>query len=899
MTDEATLFALSTGDEADPAQVGGKAAALIRMTRAGLPVPPGFVLTTAFFRPWLDRLRSTPEWTAFVETVRAPAPTHEEIRASTANLRAVCADLPFTETQHRDLSDALDDLTRSGTELVAVRSSAPQEDLSGASFAGVYDSVLSVPTDRIEDAVRSVFLSALDLRVVSYKLQRGFDPTDAEIAVLVQRQLDSASAGVAFSVNPRTNDYDEVVVHANRGLGESVVSGSVTPDEYVVDKVGERCLDITPGAKETALWARPDGHAPTSESDGHRCVLTERQAVDVARMVQRVEAHTTTPVDIEWAHDADGELSLLQARPVTTYFPLPEELRTAPGEPRRLYADSTLLEEGLQQPLSVFGGRWLEDALVGMARELSGRRIPTRKPNGFVLTVGGRWYANLSHLLWLGTGRIAQSLESLDVHAARVLRNIDPQRYRRAATSPGGIRIARAIAGTLVRSAAPASRTLVAVLAPQRARRRYEEAVRQHDQHLAEAARTTSSVSDLADKTVAPVVRLLIRESLPLTCAAEAATALIRLLHRRAAPHRRDQVTTALSSMPGNITVEMGLDLYRLARALDDSAGRDVFADLPELARRVEARDLPEAFLRQWDAFLDRHGFRGPTEIDLAAARYADDPLIVLDQLRQYALLDEATHENPQQAHERRQRERREAYSALLAATRNPLEAFLLRRLYRTVEAFSGYREIHKYHLVRAGHPVRLRALRTGRALAEQGRLDSAEQVFDLTDDDLRACDDSGVDLRTRAHHNTRYRRRVREIPGSRFPVVVDSRGHTPRPAATATGPGVLVGAGVSTGTVRGPAKVLDHVGQKPVLPGEIVVARATDPGWTPLFVNAAGVVLETGGSFQHGALVAREYGKPCLVGIEHATRRLRDGDLVDLDGTAGTLTLVPEPTGG
>jgi pyruvate,water dikinase len=301
--------------------------------------------------------------------------------------------------------------------------------------------------------------------------------------------------------------------------------------------------------------------------------------------------------------------------------------------------------------------------------------------------------------------------------------------------------------------------------------------------------------------------------------------------------------------------------------------------------------------MRQWDDFMQRYGFRGPNELDLASTRYADDPLLVLEQMRQYVMIDESAHESPQQSYERRQRERRETYRKLLEGTRNPLKAQLVRRLYRATEAFSGFREIHKYYLVMAGYEVRRRALEVGRELAERGRLDSAEQIFDLTYEDLQGSYKvPDWNLRERAHRNTRYRRKVEKTPGASFPVMVDSRGNIPRPASRAAGPGVLFGEGVSPGVARGPAKVLSRVGEKPVLPGEVLVARATDPGWTPLFVNAAGVVLETGGGFQHGALVAREYGKPCVVGIEDATERITDGQEVELDGEAGTVIFVSNP---
>lgn len=900
------LYSLTTADTPGLAQVGGKGSSLITTTRAGLPVPPGFVLTTAFFQPWSAQLRATTAWSAFEEAVHAAEPSYEDLRKRTADLQTACEGLSFTEAQEQHLYAALEELPESGhtsgsssvAGSLAVRSSAPQEDLAGASFAGVYESVLGVAPGELARAVRTVFVSALDFKAVSYKRQRGFDPTEVEIAVVVQQQLDSASAGVAFSLNPQNNDYDQAVIQANWGLGETVVSGSVTPDQFIVDTLTECVIEKRTGAKETVLWSQPEGGVATKRDersgDNQRCVLTDGQAVEIAQVARRVESLIAAPVDIEWAYTSEGTLWLLQARPVTTYFPLPEQLRTEPGAPRRLYMDSTLLEEGLQEPLSVLGARWMEDGIVAMIQRMTGRRIATRVSDGLVLTVGGRWYANVSNLLWLGAERLAQSLETLDVHAAQVMRNVDAQHYRKAAKKkPKIASIARTVAGTIRHSAGPLGRAIVALAAPERARRHYETTVHQHRRHLAEVTRTARSLPQLGEQTLQPAIRLLMREGLPLTYAAEGAKALLQLLYRRARRQQRDRLDTALRSMPHNVTIEMGVALYDLARTLEEHMGQRAYADLTALARRIEQRQLPVPFLHQWDAFMDSYGFRGPNELDLAAPRYADDPSLVLEQMRQYVLLDEQAQENPRQAYERRQHERREAYRGLLVATRNPLKKWLVKRLYRSAEAFSGFREIHKYQLVRAGYQVRRGALEAGGAFADDGWLDSAEQIFDLSYEDLSdASAPSDPELRERARCNTRYRRQLQQTPGARFPVLVDSRGHIPHPAPQSVGPGVLVGHGVSPGVTSGPAKVLSYVGEKPVLPGEILIARATDPGWTPLFVHAAGIVLETGGSFQHGALVAREYGKPCLVGIENATQRISDGQVVTLDGTAGTLTI-------
>lgn len=378
--------------------------------------------------------------------------------------------------------------------------------------------------------------------------------------------------------------------------------------------------------------------------------------------------------------------------------------------------------------------------------------------------------------------------------------------------------------------------------------------------------------------------------------AAEIASGLLRRLYRKDS-RQQQRLETALRSMPHNITIDMGLALYHLARSLEQDEGRAVYDDLSALERRIRARSLSEAFLREWDAFIDAYGFRGPTELDLAAVRYADDYRLALEQMRQFVLVDESVRESPQQAFDRRQQERRDAFQALIDNTTNAFKARLTARLYRVAAQFSGLRESHKYHLVMGGYQVRRRALEAGQGLADHGQLDSAAQVFDLTYADLSTgLADPEADMRDRITNNTRYRRQVARTPGAHFPVIVDSRGRIPRPPVRAAGPGVFAGVGVSSGRAQGPAKVLHHVGEKPVLPGEVLLARATDPGWTPLFVHAAGVVLETGGSFQHGALVAREYGTPCVVDIADATEQITDGQVVEIDGTSGTLTYVSPP---
>jgi pyruvate,water dikinase len=326
----------------------------------------------------------------------------------------------------------------------------------------------------------------------------------------------------------------------------------------------------------------------------------------------------------------------------------------------------------------------------------------------------------------------------------------------------------------------------------------------------------------------------------------------------------------------------MGFALHRLAQLVD----RSEFDDLSRLAWRIERRQMPITFLNAWDDFVARFGCRGPQEMDLASPRYADDPQLMLQQMAPMAV---AGGLDPEALHRLQARKRQEAYTALMRRF-GPLRRALLRRLHRLNELFAGSRDTPKYFAVLGNYVVRRRALADGRQLVEAGRLDAAAHVFDLTFADLRqALDDPALDLRRLREDRIHFTRKLAAHVRT-FPPVIDSRGRILRPAASDDEPGLLRGMPVSSGTASGPVKVLHRADEKRVEKGDVLVAYTTDFGWTPLFVNAAAIVLEVGGVLQHGAVVAREYGKPCVAGIPDVTRRLADGQRVEVDGSAGVV---------
>jgi pyruvate,water dikinase len=854
------------------------------MVEGGFPVPEGAILTTVFFAAWFDELQASPTWTRLIEGPSGEwAPLCDELKTRARTLS-------LTAAQHDALDAVLPQRLAPGDELrFAVRSSSPDEDLTSSSFAGLYETRLGVRREALEDAVRDCFASSLDVRVFTYKAARGFDLWSPRFAVVVQRQIDSEVAGVGFSVNPVTNDYDEAVIAANWGLGSSVVDGRVSPDYFVVNKFDRAVLEETRGDKRLSVGVDPAGG--TLERENGRAAertLTDAQLHELTDVICRIEALFEQPVDIEWAY-AEGRLHLLQARPITTYVPLPAGMVTKPGERRLLYGDAAL-SKGLTSnaPISALGLDNMESLLSAVLESWVGplKRHLSPKDALFFFT-GARMYMNYSNMLWLASpAMLARSATATDALMAEIMAGIDANRYR-ADTRPAwvSVRLLWLVPRALWRLRRFFWNLLRTVLSPERAHRTYERKLAAFLGELREQLDDGLSLDEFRRTYETRMAREIFDVAMPALIAGAIPPAPVV---RARDAEGRALANTLTMGATGNVVIEMGLALYRLATLLD----RSDFDDLDRLAERVHNRQLPAAFLTTWDDFLSTFGWRGPMEMDVASPRYADDPHLALRQMS-FMAVDDARFD-PRAAHHRQVDARRHAYEQLLRKV-GPVRRVFLRRVYRLIDLFAGTRDSPKHLVVLFNYAVRKRALAEGRRLTREGRLDAAEQVFDLTFEEIRAASrDATLDLRALCEERLHVRRtlaaRVRA-----FPLVIDSRGRILRPPPREHAPDLLSGMPVSPGVVTGPVKVLHSPHEKRVDKGDVLVAYTTDPGWTPLFVNAAAIVLEVGGVLQHGAVVAREYGKPCVVGIDRVVETLHDGQTVEVNGTMGTVRRLRE----
>ena len=871
-------------DDAEPLpalrSVGGKGYSLIRMSREGLPVPPGFVLTVDFFDSWFEVITASQSWQDFVH---APP---EEMEACAARLPPLTDGLSFDGEQKALVAQALDRLGR--FPLFAVRSSSPEEDLAGASFAGGYETILGANQATTESAVCRAFASCLQPRVFVYKREQGFKVNSALIAVVVQAQIASEIAGVGFSVEPISNDYDRAVFNANWGLGETVVSGLASPDQYVVDKASGEVLETAIGAKETSIWLLPGGGTEERVDDRHgQRTLSDEQLALMTRQINRIEDLYGRPMDIEWAWQ-DDQFYLLQARPITTFLPLPPALETPPGERRRLYLDATLSIQGIQQPLSVMGLDVLYALLRQLSHQVTGEIHVVQPDEGLVSFAGNRLYLVLSHLFHLvEPEKFGTFIGNMDSLVSEVLADVDPKAYL---SDPCPAYLHHLVPRIVAHVSDIPVKGLEAALAPEHSARVYHRTVEKVLDGIEANEEATESTSRYAEWLSSQFAHLMVRTLIPRLMAAIAAASRLKSMFAEVAkedPQAAADLVNIDQALPHNVTIEMGMGLWSIAESVK---GFDI-ASSEELGLRLDGSDLPKEVVQAWREFLDRYGFRGPQELDIAAPRYRDQPELLHKQIHSLMSLPDGS--NPRSIHERSVERRRQAHARLRrrAHDMGGIEGAEYDLLYRTIEHFGGFRENHKYYLVRTISFLRRRVLREADSLVAGGRLVHSGQVFDLTLEDLtRALDDPSLDLQALIVQNTEFLRKLDHV--REFPHLVDSRGRILRARRPAPKAGELAGQAISPGTARGPVKVLHSPDEKPILPGDILVARATDPGWTPLFVNAAAIVLEVGGMLQHGSLVAREYGKPCVAGVQDATSVLKDGQNAMVDGTVGIVRL-------
>ncbi|MCI0395276.1 MAG: phosphoenolpyruvate synthase [Chloroflexi bacterium] len=868
---------------ADLPVVGGKGANLGEMARAGFPVPPGFCLTTAAFGRFIAQAGA--DW-LYGRLDQVQADDLETVRQIGQEIRDRLQQMAVPG----DVAAAVLATWRGQGEqhAYAVRSSATAEDLPGASFAGQQDTYLNVCGQAaLLEAVRNCWASLFTDRAILYRLQNGFAHRDVQLAVVVQRMVLPDISGILFTADPVTNHRGLATIDASYGLGEALVAGLVSADLYKVDKRRWEVVEVQVRDKQLAVRPVPGGGTVQEEVPGdlrQTRVLPDEQAVALAQMGARIEQHYGRPQDIEWAIE-DEAITILQTRPITSLFPLPE--------PRPE-------DDALHVYASFNHAQVMTDPMPPMAHSIWRTLFPFGKipPDGYssvMLPAAGRLYIDITSLLHnphigrripqvftVGDPLIADGLQQIIGRAEFKERAAKPVKTRAIARFmlPVLLRIGALLWLRRPEGGVPAVSALIG---------RIEQAARAQLAAAAPGLPRLQTGQQLLDRVFLGWVGHLIPY---IATGVMARVLLARLTRGCADPADLASIQRGLS---GNVTTEMDLQVGDLA---------DVARQSPSVAAWLLAQDggpaaLPGGpeFWQAWQRFLQTYGMRCPGEIDISRPRWRDDPRSLLQVIR--GNLQTGEMGGHRRHHQQLAAEGLAAGERLVQVARRgflgPIRARLVQRLVRVARGYLPVREHPKFLFIRLLGHIREIIVETADSLVAAGRLDHRDDVWYLELPELiQALENPAEELRPRIRQRQAEMARYRRL---RPPRVITSDGEIPAVgyAGRDVPAGALPGSPVSAGVVEGLAHVVHDPTQEILAKGEILVAPFTDPGWTPLFINAAGLVMEVGGLMTHGSVVAREYGIPAVVGVVEATSHIHTGQRIRVHGDKGYVELLKE----
>ncbi|NUP20387.1 MAG: phosphoenolpyruvate synthase [Streptomyces sp.] len=865
MTEQYVLD-LQEVDEARVAVVGGKGAHLGGLSRIeGIRVPGGFCVTTDAFRRVMAQAPSIDD--LLDQLSRLDPDDGEATRTLSARIRRTIEETAIPGDLATEITHAL---ARLGEQTAcAVRSSATAEDLPTASFAGQQDTYLNIvgPTAILQHISRC-WASLFTERAVTYRRRNGIDHRTVHMAVVVQQMVFPHASGILFTADPVTGNRRVATVDAGFGLGEALVSGLVNPDVFKV-RDGE-VVARTIAAKQRAVHALPSGGTQEVAVDSQRQeqpALTDAQAVRLVRLGRRIEAHFGRPQDIEWCL-VDDDFRIVQSRPITTLFPIPER-----GDQENHLYVSVGHQQMMTDPMKPLGfSMWQLTAMAPM-HEAGGRLFVdvTRR----LASPAGR--AALLDLMGKGDPLVRDALETVLDRDDFVpsLPDTGPGRPP-VGGAPDPIETDPAIVNELIER----SRTSIAAL---------ERDIR---------TKTGPALFDFLLEAFEEHKRVL---SDPLSMQAimagmEATWWLNDKLQEWLG--EKNAADTLTLSAPDNVTSEMGLALLDVADVIRPHAevvafleGVDDEGFLDELAKfagGTEARDAIEGY-------LDRYGMRCVGEIDITRPRWRERPTtlvpVILDNVRNFE--PGAAQRRFEQGRQKAQQKEQDVLARLRALPEGEGKADEAKRMIDRIRTFIGYREYPKYVIISRYFVYKQALLAEAERLVRAEVLPEQEDAFYLTFQELHDVARSHrVDHRLIQQRKDAFRSYHALTP----PRVLTSDGEALTGAYRRDDvpDGALVGLAVSAGTVEGRARVVLDMADADLEAGDILVTSFTDPSWSPLFVGIAGLVTEVGGLMTHGAVIAREYGLPAVVGVERATRLIRDGQRIRVHGTDGYVEILP-----
>jgi phosphohistidine swiveling domain-containing protein len=868
----------------DKAAVGSKAASLVRLRKTGLPVPDGFIVGGLLYREHLERNNLIARIKSVVEKKGKTAP------ALLSDLRQAIIKAPMAETQRLDIEKNYNSLS---AELIAVRSSATAEDLPEHSFAGQYDSYLGVSglTGCIE-AIKKCWASLWTQRAFEYRQQNVIDHLKVDMAVIVQELIDADTSGVIFTADPLTGRRESIVIESCFGLGEALVCGKVTPDRFVYDrkkqkqqtwsiseKKIEHVLDDNGTVKEQAI----------SEARSKILTLNKKQIKRLAKLAEKAEAEFGRPQDIEWAI-INNRIRLLQSRPITN-LPMPKEKS---WEERQVWSNIAA-QEVLPDVVTPATLSMIQNLSETMFDPVLCEFCMERGTHPFFSVLAGRVYFNAN--IWIAA-----------IKALPINKDFD---FSRDIGSEPGLRRIVEIEKTMTDDDLPDLKhkklkllmklpllILVWLAYTIRKGQSIINRTKKINDKWQSIDPATLSIQQIASncKDITLDFRDICSKAIYLF-GVMAAFPMLETICSKWLPDEQQCAKRLLAGLGVMEDANSGLDLWRLAVSGDANPQlRDIILsndDWETISVKLKEIKSGRKFLVKWEEFMDRHGFHCRAELELFNPRWAETPDYILSLLRSYVGSIGKT--EPLENHTKSEQQREQLVRKCRRGLKNPIKRLLFNFLLARAQWGSVFRENIKCEIVRLIYNLRIMLLDFGQKLHDESLIQNSEDVFFLRLEELEPVTQgkAGFDVKkTIAERRAEYDHWQTVTPPGTIVGRYDPEKSTPEQYDTDAE--VLKGLAVSAGDATGKARVILRADeQQQLLPGEILVAPFTDPGWTPYFVPAVAIVMDQGSLLSHGSIVAREYGIPAVVNVGYATKIIKTGQKIQVDGNQGVVKIL------
>lgn len=877
-------------DKTKLAWVGGKGANLGELCRIeSVKVPDGFCVTT---RAYQEIIENNEEVNSLLDAlIEVKADERARISEISAKIRSAIQHIAIPKNIADEIRGYLAKFGEN--EAFAVRSSATAEDLPTASFAGQQDTYLNIiGREAILTHISKCWASLFTDRAVIYRIQAGtpsahFDHRKVQLSVVVQKMVFADVAGIMFTADPVTANRKIISIDASFGLGEALVAGLVNADNY---QVREGCImDKKISDKKLLINALTDGGTQEQEIETEwqdTQALTDEQILELSGIGRTIEAHFGSPQDIEWCL-ADGTFYVVQSRPITTLFPIPEanDPENAAGSPH------VYVSVGHQQMMT--------DAMkpLGLSFFLS------LNP-GKMRTAGGRLFVDVAENLASPVTRdiilnttLGKSDPLIKDALLTILERKDFITMLHEENSDNGNQTARPanLRKPAQKDPANALEEMASVEVVNDLIKRSEMLVEELKQRI-----QTKSGADLINFILEDIQewrKYLFdpRSYNVLITAINASSWVNEKMNEWLG--EKNAADTLAQSAPNNVTSEMGLALLDVADAIRpypeviaylQKAKDEHFLDaLPQLDGGKETRD---AIL----AFLQKYGMRCAGEIDITRTRWAEKPAIlipvILGNIKNFA--PNASTQKFEQGKQEAFKKEQELLDRLRQLPDGEQKARETKRMIDVIRNLVGYREYPKYGMVNRSFVYRVALLKEAERLVEANVLREKEDIYYLNLAELaEVIYTNELDQQIISQRKEDYERFEKLTP----PRVMTSDGEiiTGRYKRENIPVGAIAGLAVSSGVIEGRARVILNMEDADIEAGDILVTTFTDPSWTPLFVSITGLITEVGGIMTHGAVIAREYGLPAVVGVEHATKLIEDGQRIRVNGTEGWVEII------